>query len=170
MGGSVRSGRSRWRFRPACRRTTTSPFEVTATSVLAGGPRGDILVILEVEEDPRFIRDGEDIIHILPLSFSQAALGVEVEIPTVLGSEDVTIPAGVQSGEVIVLRGKGLPRLGGGGRGDQQVRVQLWTPQELTEEQEELFRKLAEVEGAPPGEGDRGRGGFWSRVKEAFTA
>lgn len=135
-----------------------------------GGPRGDILVILEVEDDPRFIRDGEDIIHVLPLSFSQAALGVEVEIPTVLGSEEITIPAGVQSGETIVLRGKGLPRLGGGGRGDQQVRIQVWTPQELTEEQEELFRRLAAVEGDPPADGDRARGGFWSRVKEAFTA
>jgi molecular chaperone DnaJ len=134
------------------------------------GPRGDILVILEVEDDPRFLRDGDDIIHILPVSFSQAALGMEMEVPTVLGSETITIPAGVQSGEVLVLRGKGLPHLGGGGRGDQQVRIQLWTPQDLTDEQEELFRRLAEIEGAPPSEGDRGRHGFWSRVKEAFTA
>src|SRR5690606_10352493 len=74
-----------------------------------GGPRGDILVILEVEEDPRFIRDGDDIVHILPVSFSQAALGMEVEVPTVLGSETLAVPAGVQSGETLVLRGKGLP-------------------------------------------------------------
>ena len=135
-----------------------------------GGPRGDILVILEVEEDPRFLRDGDDIIHILPVSFSQAALGMEVEVPTVMGSESLSIPAGVQSGEMLLLRGKGLPHLGGGGRGDQQVRIQLWTPQDLTDEQEELFRRLAEVEGAPPADGDRGRSGFWSRVKEAFSA
>lgn len=134
------------------------------------GPRGDILVILEVEEDPRFVRDGYDVIHMLPVSFSQAALGVEVEVPTVLGSEPLSIPAGVQSGEVLVLRGKGLPHLGGTGRGDQQVRIQVWTPQELTPEQEELFRRLAEVEGAPPSEHDRSRNGFWSRVKEAFSA
>ena len=135
-----------------------------------GGPRGDIHVILEVEEDPRFLRDGDDVIHLLPLSFSQAALGIELEVPTVLGTEAIAIPAGIQSGEVLVLRGKGLPHLGGSGRGDQQVRIQVWTPQDLTDEQEELFRRLAEVEGAPPVEGDRSRPGFWSRVKEAFSA
>jgi molecular chaperone DnaJ len=135
-----------------------------------GGPRGDILVILEVEDDPRFLRDGDDIIHLLPVSFSQAALGVEVEVPTVHGMESMTIPPGVQAGEVLVLRGRGLPHLGGAGRGDQQVRIQVWTPQDLSAEQEELFRRLAEVEGAPPVEGDRSRPGFWSRVKEAFTA
>ena len=135
-----------------------------------GGPRGDILVILEVEDDPRFLREGDDIIHLLPISFSQAALGSEMEVPTVLGSETLEIPAGVQSGEVLVLRGRGLPHLGGGGRGDQQVRIQVWTPQDLTDEQEELFRRLAEIEGAPPIEGDRSRPGFWSRVKEAFSA
>jgi molecular chaperone DnaJ len=135
-----------------------------------GGPRGDILVILEVEEDPRFLRDGDDVIHLLPVSFSQAALGIELEVPTVLGTEAIAIPAGIQSGEVLVLRGKGLPHLGGSGRGDQQVRIQVWTPQDLTDEQEELFRRLAEVEGAPPVEGDRSRPGFWSRVKEAFSA
>src|SRR5690606_13837659 len=136
-----------------------------------GGPRGDILVVLEVQEDPRFIRDGDDVVHVLPISFSQAVLGAELEVPTVLGTEKVTIPPGIQSGETTVLRGKGLPHLGGGGRGDQIVRVQLWTPQpsELTEEQEELFRRLSEIEGAPPAEADRSRGGFWSRVKEAIT-
>ena len=120
--------------------------------------------------DDLALRDGDDIIHLLPISFSQAALGSEVEVPTVLGSEMLDIPAGVQSGEVLVLRGKGLPHLGGGGRGDQQVRIQVWTPQDLTEEHEELFRRLAEIEGAPPIEGDRSRPGFWSRVKEAFSA
>ena len=136
-----------------------------------GGPRGDVLVILEVEEDPRFIRDGDDIIHLLPVSFGQAALGAEVEVPTVLGRESISIPAGVQSGETIVLRGKGLPRLGGGPKGDQLVRVQLWTPQDLSEEQETLLRRLAEIEGSPPSQGDRGRGeSIWSRVKGAFSA
>jgi molecular chaperone DnaJ len=77
-----------------------------------GGPRGDVLVILEVEEDRRFVRDGDDLIHLLPLSFSQAALGAEIEVPTVSGSERILAPAGVQSGDVITLRGRGLPRLG----------------------------------------------------------
>lgn len=135
-----------------------------------GGPRGDILVILEVEEDPRFEREGDDLIHQLHVSFSQAALGAEVEVPTVDGSEMLTIAAGAQSGDVITLRGRGLPHLGETRRGDQHVRLQLWTPTQLTEEQEELFRRLAEVEGVPPVMDGRNRGGFWNRVKEAFTA
>lgn len=135
-----------------------------------GGPRGDILVILEVEEDPRFERDGDDLIHQLPVSFSQVALGAEIEVPTVDGTETLTISQGAQSGDVITLRGRGLPHLGENRRGDLHVRLQLWTPVQLTDEQEELFRRLAEVEGTPPVLDGRGRGGFWNRVKEAFTA
>lgn len=133
------------------------------------GPRGDILVILEVDDDPRFVRDGDDLVHVLPVSFSQAALGTEAEVPVVGGTERVIIPAGVQSGEVITLRGRGLPQLGGGGRGDQHIRIQIWTPQDLTEEQETLLRRLAEIEGAPPKHDGR-RPGFWSKVREAFSA
>lgn len=136
-----------------------------------GGPRGDIQVVLEVEEDPNFLRDGDDLIVDLPLSFSQAALGAQVEIPTVYGPETIRVPAGVQSGEVLTLRGKGLPRLGGGGRGDQHVRLHVWTPTELSPEQEALLRRLAELEGSPPSaQPHRNRQGFWDRVKEKFTA
>jgi molecular chaperone DnaJ len=136
-----------------------------------GGPRGDVIVVIEVVEDPRFQREGADLIYDLPVSFSQAALGQEVSVPTVAGSETVRIPAGVQGGDVLTLRGRGLPHLGGGGRGDQHVRVHVWTPESLTPEQEALFRKLAEVEGPAPAAHDRrGRSGFWDRVKGAFAA
>ncbi len=135
-----------------------------------GGPRGDILVVLEVEDDTRFLREGDDLIHTTQISFSQAALGTTLEVPTVWGAERVEIPTGVQSGEVLTLRGKGLPHLGGGGRGDQHVRVQIWTPTRLTPEQEALFQKLREVEGAPPETDGRSRHGFWNRMKEAFSA
>jgi molecular chaperone DnaJ len=134
-----------------------------------GGPRGDVLVVIEVEDDQRFVREGSDLVYDLPLSFSQAALGQEVEIPTVYGEEKVRIPSGVQSGDVLTLRGKGLPHLGGGGRGDQHVRVHVWTPTELSPEQSELFRKLAELEGPVPERGGKQRG-FWDRVKGAFAA
>jgi molecular chaperone DnaJ len=133
-----------------------------------GGPAGDILVVLEVEDDPRFVRDGTDLHHHLPVSFSQAALGAEMEVPVVGGTETVRVPAGVQSGEVITLQGKGLPRLGGGTRGDLHVRVHVWTPADLTAEQEELFRRLAATEGAPPMDGDRHRG-FWSKVRDRLA-
>jgi molecular chaperone DnaJ len=135
-----------------------------------GGPRGDLIVVIEVEEDARFMREGSDLVYDLPVSFSQAALGREVEVPTVYGEEKVRIPAGVQSGETFTLRGKGLPHLGGGGRGDQHVRVHVWTPAELTPEQEELFRRLAELEGPVPQAGSRRGKGFWSRVRDAFAA
>lgn len=133
------------------------------------GPRGDVLVVIDVEEDARFLRDGSDLIHDLSISFSHAALGGEVEVPTVYGAETVTIPQGLQAGEVLTLRGKGLPHLGGGGRGDQHLRVHVWTPTTLTSEQEELFRRLAELEGPIPG-GDRKRVRFWDKVKGAFAA
>lgn len=135
-----------------------------------GGPRGDILVVLQVEDDPRFLRDGDDVVHLLPLSFSQAALGVEVEVPTLFGPEELRVPAGVQSGDVLTLRGKGLPRLGGSGQGNQHIRMQVWTPTELTPEQESLLRQLAATEGAAPEQTGRSRQSFWNKVKEALSA
>lgn len=134
------------------------------------GPRGDVLAVIEVEDDARFQREGSDLIFDLPLSFTQAALGRELEVPTVYGDEKLRIPAGTQSGEVMTLRGKGLPHLGGGGRGDQYVRIHVWTPTELSAEQEELFRKLSELEGPVPGSRRGGGKKFWDRVKDAFAA
>lgn len=135
-----------------------------------GGPRGDLVVLLEVQEDPRFVREGSDLIHELPITFSQAALGVDLEVPTVDGSARVSIPAGIQSGEMLRLRGLGLPHLNAHGQGDQLVRVLVWTPEDLSEEQEELFKRLAEVESPAPDAANRKASrGFWSRVKEAFS-
>jgi molecular chaperone DnaJ len=125
--------------------------------------------MLEVEDDPRFTREGDDLIHTVEISFSQAALGMEFEVPTVWGPEQIEIPSGAQSGDVTTLRGKGLPHLGGGGRGNMHVRIQVWTPTKLTSEQEALFQRLREIEGSPP-EAGRSRHSFWSRMKEAFTA
>lgn len=135
-----------------------------------GGPRGDVVVLLDVEEDPRFMRDGADLIHELPVTFTQAALGDEVEVPTVTASARLRIPAGVQTGTVLRLRGEGLPELEGGRRGDLLVRVVVWTPEELSGEQRAALERLAEVEEPAPERIERGDGkGFWSRVKEAFT-
>jgi len=135
-----------------------------------GGPRGDLVVLLEVQEDPRFVRDGSDLIHEHPVTFAQAALGADVEVPTVDGSAKVTVPAGIQSGEMLRLRGLGLPDLNGRGQGDELVRVVVWTPNELTPEQEKLLLRLREVEApAPEKIGRKGQKGFWSRVKEAFS-
>jgi molecular chaperone DnaJ len=135
-----------------------------------GGPKGDIIVLLEVQDDPRFKRDGENLLHELPVTFTQAALGDQVEVPTVSGSVRLTVPAGIQSGEVLRLRGQGLPGLHGRGRGDQLVRVRLWTPQKLNRDQERAFEELKELEDSPPEDAlNEGERGFWSRVKEAFS-
>jgi molecular chaperone DnaJ len=135
-----------------------------------GGPRGDVVVLLEVQADERLIRDGRDLVVELPVTFAQAALGCEVDIPTVDGTARVTIPAGVQSGEMLRLRGLGLPDLERGGQGDELVRVIVWTPDDLTPEQEEVLHRLMEVESpAPERIGEKAHKGFWSRVKEAFS-
>lgn len=134
-----------------------------------GGPRGDVLVVVEVEADPRFERRGDDLLLDLPVTFSQAALGARIEIPTIDGSETVSIPSGMQSGQAIRMRGRGMPRLRSSGRGDQIVRVRVWTPVDLSGEQREALERLAETEARPP-EPDRKEPGFWERVKQAFTA
>ena len=135
-----------------------------------GGPRGDVLVLIEVEEDARFVRDGPHLRYELPITFSQAALGDEAEVPTVDGTVRLTIPKGIQSGEVLRLRGQGLPELHGRGRGDQLVRIVVWTPERLTPDQEEAIRTLRDMEDPAPERlrGDSGRS-IWSRVKEVFT-
>lgn len=134
------------------------------------GPRGDLVVLLEVQDDPRFRREGSDLVHDLPITFGQAALGDEVEVPTIDGVAKVTIPAGIQSGELLRLKGLGLPELNGAIRGDQLLRVLVWTPEDLTPEQEKLFRQMRAIEAPAPNEIRQGaRKGFWSRVKEAFS-
>lgn len=133
-----------------------------------GGPRGDVIVLMEVEEDPRFVRDGSHLRVELPITFSQAALGDEVEVTTIDGVVRLTIPAGVQSGEVLRLRGRGLPELNSSRRGDQLITLFVWTPQHLSTEQEERLRSLGEVEDPAPDSLSGSGTSFWSRVKEAF--
>jgi molecular chaperone DnaJ len=136
-----------------------------------GGVRGDVYVVLEVEDDPRFVRDGADILYDCVVTYSQAVLGDKVEVPTVLGTASVEVPAGTQSGTMIRLRGKGLPRLQAAGQGDQLVRITVWVPTRVDGEQEQLIRRLREVEEpAPEAIEDAEGGGFWRRVRQAFTA
>ena len=130
------------------------------------GPNGDLLVMLDIKDDDRFERQGDDLIFDLPLSFSQAALGGEHEVPTPYGDERLRIPAGTQPETVLRLRGRGLPVLGQEGKGDLLVRVHVWTPERLTDEQERLFQELAKLEGDPP----KRSPGFWSKLKEALGA
>lgn len=137
---------------------------------LRGGPPGDVVVLFDVQEDPRFVREGSHLVYELPVTFSQAALGSEVQVPTVDGTAAVHVPAGIQTGSLLRLRGRGLPDLDGRGRGDLLIRVIVWTPDRLTPEQEALYRRLGEVEEPAPERVEGERKGFWSRVKEAFGA
>ena len=132
-----------------------------------GGPPGDLIVGLEVKEEPNFVREGDDLIHNLLVSFSQAALGEDFTVVTPVSKEKVTVPAGTQPDSVIRVRGSGFPSLNRGGQGDLLVRVQVWTPTRVSQEQETLFKQLAEVEGEPPGEESVGRR-FWNRMREAL--
>jgi molecular chaperone DnaJ len=130
------------------------------------GPPGDLLAMLDIQEDERWERQGDDLFFDLPLSFSQVALGGEFTVPTPYGDEQVRVQAGTQPETVIRLRGRGLPVLGQSGKGDLIVRIHVWTPERLTEQQERLFRELAALEGEPP----RRSPGFWSKLKEALGA
>ena len=135
-----------------------------------GGPRGDVVVLLDVQEDPRFVREGPHLVHEFPVTFGQAVLGDEVIVPTVTGSASLGIPPGIQSGTLLRLRGQGLPYLEGGGTGDLLVRVLIWTPQSLTGEQETFYRRLRDLEDPAPEVIEGEKRGFWSKVKEAFGA
>ncbi|MGI8843853.1 MAG: molecular chaperone DnaJ [Gemmatimonadaceae bacterium] len=133
-----------------------------------GGPRGDILVVFEVADDDRFDRDGEELYITSLVSYAQLVLGGDVEVPTPTGQHvSVRIPAGTQSGQVFLLRGRGLPRVNARGVGDMHVTVRLWTPQSPSEEELRLIRDLSRIQGEPPQEQTRG---FWSKVKEALGA
>jgi molecular chaperone DnaJ len=127
---------------------------------------GDLLVMLDVKDDDRFERQGDDLIYDLPVSFSQAALGAPFAVPTPYGDEEIRIPAGTQPETVLRLKGKGLPVLGQSVKGDFLIRVHVWTPERLTDEQERLFQELAKLEGEPP----KRSPGFWSKLKEALGA
>ncbi|HET7470356.1 MAG TPA: molecular chaperone DnaJ [Gemmatimonadales bacterium] len=130
------------------------------------GPAGDLIVMLDIKEDDRFERQGDDLIFDLPLSFSQVALGVLVKVPTPYGEEEVRVAPGTQPETIVRLRGRGLPVLGQTSKGDLIVRIHVWTPERLSAEQERLFQELAKHEGEPP----KRSPGFWSKLKEALGA
>ena len=115
---------------------------------LNGGPRGDLFVDVDVKKHPLFQREGQDLMYRLPITFGQAALGAEIEIPTLKGPESLKIKPGTQPGEVNRLRGMGMPdpRGGNGRAGDLLVEIQVEVPRRLSAEQEELLRKLSELD------------------------
>jgi molecular chaperone DnaJ len=133
-----------------------------------GGPAGDLVVAIEVTDDPRFERHGDDLVYDLPVSFSQAALGADYEVPLPVGTLTVRVPPGTQSGTILTHGGKGLPSVESGRVGDLHVRLRVWTPPKLSREMEELFTRLKDLEGDPPATERSSARGFWGKMKEAL--
>ncbi|HAN00445.1 MAG TPA: molecular chaperone DnaJ [Marinilabiliales bacterium] len=132
-----------------------------------GGVNGDLLVVIHEEEHPDLIRDGNDLIYNLFLSFPDAALGTTAEVPTVDGKVKIKIEPGTQSGRILRLRGKGIPEVNGYGKGDLLVNIQVWTPQILTKDETKLLEKLKSSESFVPKPDKRDRT-FFERMKNYF--
>jgi molecular chaperone DnaJ len=130
-----------------------------------GGPNGDVIVVIEEIEHEHFERHGDDIVYHLPLSFTQVALGDEVEVPTLGGKAKINIAPGTQSEKILRMKGKGIPHLNSYGSGDQLIRVSVWTPTKITEEEKKLLQELAKHENMYPQKDDKS---FFKRMKEAI--
>jgi molecular chaperone DnaJ len=130
-----------------------------------GGPPGDLYVVLHVKEHPFFEREGNDLHCVIPVSFTQAALGTEIRVPTLEGEHALKVPEGTQSGTTLRIRGKGVPVLNGHGKGDLFVEVRLQTPGKLNKRQREL---LQELEGITRIENKPQRRTLLGKVKDIF--
>ncbi len=108
-----------------------------------GGPRGDLYIVVSIKEHPLFTRDGFDVYFEMPITFVQATLGDEIEVPTIDGKVKYTIPEGTQSGTTFRLRDKGIPRLRGNSRGDQYIKITVEIPKKLNEKQKDILREFA---------------------------
>ena len=128
-----------------------------------GGAAGDLYVVLNVKRHEFFERHGDDVYCEVPITFVQAALGADVEVPTLHGMVSIKIPEGTQTGKVFRVRGMGIPQRRNDQRGDQHVRVLVTTPIKLTEQQKDLMRQFGEV---TPEEKLQGKKSFWDKVKQ----
>ncbi|MDX1488219.1 MAG: molecular chaperone DnaJ [Acidiferrobacterales bacterium] len=135
-----------------------------------GGPAGNLRVeIIEVPHDD-FVREGLDVYHDIYISFPDAALGTEIEVPTLKGRARLQVDAGVQSGKILRMRGRGLPELQSTRQGDQMVRVHVWTPRGLNAEERATLERLRESAAFEPRPDEKDdRKSFFSRVKDVFT-
>jgi molecular chaperone DnaJ len=133
---------------------------------LAGARAGDVYVEVRIRPDERFVREGDDIYATVDLTFTQAALGATLSVPTLDGEEDLELQPGTQPGEIVVLRGRGMPVLQGRGRGDQRILVNVLVPHHLTDQQRRLLREFDEhADERTYGKAD---GGIFDKLKSAF--
>jgi molecular chaperone DnaJ len=137
-----------------------------------GGPPGDLIVAIEEEPHEVFTRSGDDVILDLLISFPDAALGAEIEVPALNGRARLKVEPGTQSGRILRMREKGIPHLNSYGRGDQLVRVNVWVPTRLNAQERALLRNLADSDNIHPKEGDRSANSdksFFEKMKKAFS-
>src|SRR5690554_8225651 len=132
------------------------------------GIPGDLLVAIEKKPHPTLQREGNNLQYDLYINFSEAALGASKEIETVTGKVRIKIEAGTQSGKILRLRSKGIPRINGYGNGDLLVHINVWTPKSLSKQQREFFEKMNEDEHFQPNPEKEGKS-FFEKVKDMFT-
>ena len=134
-------------------------------SGVRGGGNGDLYVSVQIKPHPIFERDGDNVLCDVPISFAQAALGIEIEVPSLDGKVKVKIPQGTQSHQTLRLKNKGIPHLGGYGRGDQLLRILVETPTKLSNKQKELLQELDKSFGA---ESQPLARSFFGKMKDLF--
>jgi molecular chaperone DnaJ len=132
-----------------------------------GGVNGDLLVLIEEQPHPELIRDGNDLLYYLYLSFPQASLGTTIEVPTIEGRVKIRIEQGTQPGKILRLRGKGLPEVNGYGRGDILVSINVWVPKELSKDEQKTIEKFTDSENFKPNPNKSDKS-FFERVRNYF--
>ncbi|EPR68966.1 molecular chaperone DnaJ [Cyclobacterium qasimii] len=134
---------------------------------IPGGVPGDLLILIEEIEDSELVRDGNNVVYDLYLSFIDVALGASLEVPTIDGKVKIKIDAGTQAGKILRLKGKGIKELNGYGKGDQLIHINVWTPKEVSAEEREKLESLRDSENFKPNPGNSEKSIF-DKVKEFF--
>lgn len=137
---------------------------------IRGGVPGDLRIEIEEEPNDHFVRDGLDIYHDVHLSFPEAALGTEVEVPTLKGRARLEVEPGVQAGKILRMRNRGIPDLEGSGKGDQLIRIHVWTPKELSDSERDMMERLQHHDNFQPQPDEvNTEKSFFRRVSDVFS-
>jgi molecular chaperone DnaJ len=132
------------------------------------GYPGDLLVVIEEEKHPELIREGLNVLYELHLSFPDAVMGLDVEVPTITGKAKIKIPAGTQAGKILRLKGKGFPSVNSYDKGDQLININVWTPQHLSNEEKAMLEKLKSSPNFKP-DISKSDKSFFDKIREAFS-
>ena len=164
--GTVKESRSlKVKIPPGVDNGTRLKLRGEGEAVPGGGATGDLYVVMSVREHPFFLRQGEHLLCEVPITLSQAALGDEIEVPTLSGKKKLSIPQGTQPGQQFVLKGEGVANLNGHRRGNLVIRILIEIPKKLSKRQKELLVEFQQVSGEPPGPVSRS---FIEKVREIF--